>query len=97
MPESTLVVTREGHVATVTINRPDKLNALNAQTIADLERALAELAGDLEVRAVVLTGAGPKAFVAGADIRELAALDPVGARALAERGQHVLDQLERLR
>jgi enoyl-CoA hydratase len=96
MPESTLLVTRDGHVATVTVNRPDKLNALNAATIDDLRRTLLELRRDSDVRAVVVTGAGPKAFVAGADIKELAALDPVGARALAERGQHVFDLVEHL-
>jgi len=96
MPESTLLVTRDGAVTTITVNRPDKLNALNAATIDDLRRALLEVRRDDAVRAVVLTGAGPKAFVAGADIRELAALDPAGARVVAERGQHVFDLVEHL-
>ena len=61
-----------------------------------LRRALLDLRHDGAIRAVVVTGAGPKAFVAGADIGELAALDPAGARALAERGQHVFDLVERL-
>jgi enoyl-CoA hydratase len=96
MPESTLLVAREGAVATVTVNRPDKLNALDAATVDELRRALLDLRRDERVRAVVLTGAGPRAFVAGADIAELAALDALGARALAERGQHVFDLVERL-
>ena len=96
MPESTLLVARDGAVTTITVNRPDKLNALNAATIDDLRRALLEVRRDDAVRAIVLTGAGPKAFVAGADIRELAALDPAGARVVAERGQHVFDLVEHL-
>jgi enoyl-CoA hydratase len=96
MPESTLLVARDGHVATVTVNRPDRLNALDAATLDELRRVLLDLRRDPDVRAVVLTGAGPKAFVAGADIKELAALDPIGARALAERGQHVFDLVEDL-
>src|SRR3954452_2112430 len=96
MPESLILVARDGPVATVTVNRPETLNALNVATIDELRRALLDLRRDGDVRAVVVTGAGPKAFVAGADIRELAALDPAGARALAERGQHVFDLVERL-
>jgi enoyl-CoA hydratase len=96
MPDSTILVARDGHVATVTINRPETLNALNAAALDALRRALLDLRHDGAIRAVVVTGAGPKAFVAGADIRELAALDPAGARALAERGQHVFDLVERL-
>jgi enoyl-CoA hydratase len=96
MPESLILVARDGPVATVTVNRPETLNALNVATIDELRRALLDLRREGDVRAVVVTGAGPKAFVAGADIRELAALDPAGARALAERGQHVFDLVERL-
>src|SRR6187549_1371939 len=96
MPDSTLLVARAGQVATVTINRPGTLNALSAAALDELRRALLDLRHDAEVRALVITGAGPKAFVAGADIRELAALDPAAARALAERGQHVFDLVERL-
>src|SRR5690606_8416052 len=61
---------REG-VATLTVNRPDKLNALNAETVAEIDRAFRSLAQDGEVRGIVVTGAGEKAFVAGADIGEL--------------------------
>ena len=62
-----------GALARITINRPDKLNALNSAVIAELDRAIGEIERDAAVRGVVLTGAGPKAFVAGADIGEIAA------------------------
>jgi enoyl-CoA hydratase len=96
MPDPTVLVARAGSVSTITIHRPDKLNALNAATIDDLRRVLLDLRHDASVRAVVLTGAGSKAFVAGADIGELAALDPLAARATAARGQHVFDLVEGL-
>ena len=83
-------------VATVTVNRPDKLNALDAATIGELEACFAELGALAAARVVVLTGAGPKAFVAGADIGELAALDAGAAHALARRGQALMDRIERL-
>jgi enoyl-CoA hydratase len=72
------------------------LNALNAQTVDDLRRALLDLRHDEEVRAVVITGAGEKAFVAGADINELARQQPAAGRDLAVRGQHVFDIIEHL-
>lgn len=83
-------------VATVTINRPDKLNALNAATIDELDHCLRQLAADGSARVVVLTGAGPKAFVAGADIAELAALQAATAQALARRGQALMDLVAHL-
>jgi enoyl-CoA hydratase len=83
-------------IATVTVNRPDKLNALNAATIGELEACFGLLAADPGARVVVLTGAGPKAFVAGADIAELARLDAAGAQRLARRGQALMDQVANL-
>ncbi|HKI83018.1 MAG TPA: enoyl-CoA hydratase-related protein, partial [Candidatus Krumholzibacteria bacterium] len=68
-----LLFTVEEGIATVTINRPKALNALNRETLAELAAVMDELSGDEEVRAIILTGAGEKAFVAGADINELAA------------------------
>lgn len=83
-------------VLVITINRPKVLNALNAATLAELSAAVTAAAGDDAVRAVVLTGAGEKSFVAGADINELAKLTPVEGRAHAHKGQAVCDQIERL-
>jgi enoyl-CoA hydratase len=91
-----LLVDRDDAVAVITINRPKVLNALNAQTIADLRRALEELRDDGSIRAVVLTGAGDKSFVAGADINELAAFSPAEGKEHARRGQAVFDLIEHL-
>lgn len=81
-------------IALVTINRPEKLNALNAQTISEFEDVLRRIETEPSMRAMILTGAGEKAFVAGADIRELAAVDPLGARELSLRGQRIFRRLE---
>jgi enoyl-CoA hydratase len=83
-------------IATVTVNRPDKLNALNAATIGELDTCFAELGRDPSVRVVILTGAGEKAFVAGADIGELAALDAHAAERLAAGGQDLMRRIENL-
>jgi enoyl-CoA hydratase len=91
-----VLIERDGASAIVTINRPKVLNALNAAALEDLRRAALELQGDETVRAVVLTGAGEKAFVAGADINELAIMTPAGAREHARRGQQVFDLIERM-
>src|SRR3954465_6339959 len=91
-----LLIERDGPVALVTINRPKVLNALSTQTMDDLRRAMLSLRHDDNVRAIILTGAGEKSFVAGADINELAAQTPVSGRELSLRGQHVFDLIERL-
>jgi len=83
-------------VAVITVNRPDKLNALNQETMAELADAAARAGADESIRAVIVTGAGPKAFVAGADIGELARQDPIGGQRTSRRGQAVLDTLENL-
>jgi enoyl-CoA hydratase len=93
---SNILVERDAGVATVTINRPKVLNALNAQTFDELRRALLAFRHDPEVRAVILTGAGDKSFIAGADINELSVQSPIGGRDHALRGQHVLDLIENL-
>jgi enoyl-CoA hydratase len=87
-------VTKEGAVATVTINRPDALNALNEEVLAELEKTITELDADREVLVVVVTGEG-KAFVAGADIAAMAEMDGAQAKAFAENGQRVFGALER--
>ena len=91
-----LLLERDGAVASVTINRPKVLNALNAQTLEELRRAILDLKQDAAVRVVILTGAGEKAFVAGADINELAVQTPTGGREHALTGQHVFDLIENM-
>lgn len=86
----------EAGIATVTVNRPDKLNALNGATIAELQRCFDGLAADPAVRVVILRGAGEKAFVAGADIGELAAMSASEAETLACRGQELMNRIENL-
>ena len=83
-------------ILTVTINRPDKLNALNVEVIEGLRSAFHDAKSNAGVGAVILTGAGEKAFVAGADIATFQTLDPVSARDYARRGQVVLDLIETL-
>src|SRR5213083_2377915 len=91
-----LLLERESAVAIVTINRPKVLNALNARTLDELRRVVLDLEHDDGVRVVIVTGAGEKSFVAGADISELAVQTPTGGRELALTGQHVLDAIENL-
>ena len=83
-------------IAFITINRPDKLNALNRRTVQELDRAIADAGADAGVLAVVLTGSGPKAFVAGADITELAQQTPLGGKDYSIYGQEVLSRIESL-
>jgi enoyl-CoA hydratase len=92
---STLTFDLTDGVARVTVNRPDKLNALNAIVIAELGDAVTRIETDSAVRGVLLTGAGNKAFVAGADITELTAQGPSGGRARSLVGQQVFRRLER--
>ena len=91
---SFVVVEKTDRIAWVTLNRPEKLNALNNQVLQDLEQTFATLEEDPEVGVVIVTGAGEKAFVAGADISELKSLDTAGARTQALRGQAVLQRIE---
>jgi enoyl-CoA hydratase len=90
-----LFETRDG-VAVVTVNRPDKLNSLNDETMGELDSVFTAIAGDAQVKGVILTGAGEKAFVAGADISELAKESPIEGRERSLRGQRVLDRIENL-
>src|SRR5262245_64021916 len=83
-------------IATITVNRPDKLNALNDAVMAEIDQAFAAAKADANVGAVILTGAGEKAFVAGADIGELAKQTVIGGKEKSLRGQAILDRIERL-
>lgn len=96
MTATNVKVGRDGAVATVTIDRPERLNALNLATLAELKQAFGALAGDDQIRACVLAGAGEKAFVAGADISELAALSGPAAERYATAGQSLMWQIENL-
>jgi enoyl-CoA hydratase len=91
-----LLIERDEATAIVTINRPKVLNALNSQTLDELRRAILEIKQDEGVRVVIVTGAGEKSFVAGADINELAVQTPTGGREHALAGQHVFDLIENL-
>jgi enoyl-CoA hydratase len=92
---STLIFDLTDGIARVTVNRPDKLNALNAIVIAELADAVTRIETDAAVRGVIVTGAGSKAFVAGADITELIDQGVAGGRARAIAGQQVFRRLER--
>ena len=85
---------RDG-ILVITIDRPKVLNALNAQTVAEIGEAFEAARNDDSVRCVILTGAGEKAFVAGADINELATMNPITGKAVAERGQRIFNAIER--
>jgi len=94
MPTTLLFELSDG-IVRLTINRPDKLNALNATVIAELGDAVTRIETDAAVRGVILTGSGQKAFVAGADIAELTAQTPMEGQARAILGQQVFRRLER--
>jgi enoyl-CoA hydratase len=94
MAYETLLVERSDAYAVVTLNRPKVMNALNRALFAELDDAFAALAADSGVRAVILTGAGEKAFAAGADISELASLSATEGQQLARRGQAVFRRIE---
>ncbi len=84
-------------IGVITIARPEKLNALNQRVMEDLRRVFEHAAGDAAVRALIITGSGEKAFVAGADIKELAEIEPTQAELLSNRGQTVFRMLEKMR
>jgi enoyl-CoA hydratase len=90
-----LCETRDG-IARLTLDRPDKLNALDRATVEELDRAVAAAGADPAAGVLILTGSGPKAFVAGADIGELATQTPIGGAAYARFGQQVFERLESL-
>ena len=91
-----ILLEKRAPLAVITLNRPRVLNALNAATLDELSRAVDEVAGDASIRVILLTGSGPKAFAAGADITELAALDEASGRAYAARGHTLFRRIETL-
>jgi enoyl-CoA hydratase len=91
-----ILVEQDGAVATITVNRPKVLNALNTQTLDEIRRTILALKFDDTVRVVIITGAGEKSFIAGADINELSVQTPTGGRDHAMRGQHVLELIENM-
>ena len=90
-----LLVNKSDHTYTITINRPDKLNALNSETLVELKDAIQIAYDDTEIKGVIITGAGEKSFVAGADIKELSVLNEVNARKFSENGQEVFELIEK--
>jgi enoyl-CoA hydratase len=90
----TLLTGLKAGIFTITINRPEKMNALNQRVMEELDHAVQEVYGRDEIKSVLLTGAGDKAFVAGADIAEFLELSSDEGTALAERGQRIFDRIE---
>ncbi|MGH9397873.1 MAG: enoyl-CoA hydratase/isomerase family protein [Terriglobia bacterium] len=93
--ETLLYETRDG-ISTITLNRPDKLNALNHTVLRELRHCFESIETDVSVRAVIITGAGDRAFAAGADVKELASLDANAGKEAARRGQRVFELIENL-
>ena len=91
---STILTTLENNILTITINRPDKLNALNKDVFTDLNNVVDEINNTSEIKSAIITGAGAKAFVAGADITEFGGLNKTDAMALAKRGQDIFFKIE---
>jgi enoyl-CoA hydratase len=96
MSDACLRIDDHDAIRVITVHRPERLNALDSATIDALHAAADAAAADPAVRVVVLTGAGPKAFVAGADISEMSGLTPAEGRDFALRGQRMMRRLERL-
>ena len=96
MTFSNILLSFEQGVAIITFNRPKAMNALNAELLGELSQALDQLESEESVRVLVLTGAGEKAFVAGADINELAVLSPLQAKKFIDKGQSVITRLTRM-
>jgi enoyl-CoA hydratase len=92
---TTILTEIKDGISVITINRPDKLNALNKTVMEELARAVAEVIQNRDVSGAVITGAGPKAFVAGADISEFVGLSAAEGKALAEKGQEIFFTIER--
>jgi len=93
---SSIIVAIDSGIATITFNRPKALNALNNTLLSEFDQALDEIAGDESIRAIVLTGAGEKAFIAGADITELATFNTLQAKTFSQAGHKVINRLQAL-
>ncbi len=91
-----IIFEEKNEIAIITLNRPDKLNALNYQLMVELKSAIEHIRNSIEIKAVIITGAGEKAFVAGADISELNQLDVVSGKEFAEFGQAIFTEIEML-
>lgn len=91
---NTLSLSTTGNILTITINREKKLNALNQETLSELKETIQSVYDDKELRGVILTGAGDKAFVAGADISEFKELNEMNARKFSEEGQEIFELIE---
>jgi enoyl-CoA hydratase len=94
MPYTTLLTSLENNILLVTVNRPDKLNALNAAVMSDLEAVVIEIEKNADIKAAIITGSGQKGFVAGADISEFVGLDTGQGMDLARRGQTIFFKIE---
>ena len=94
MQYTTLLTDLQNGILTITINRPDKLNALNKDVFNDLDNVINEVYNNHQIQSAIITGAGSKAFVAGADITEFGALTVEEGKALARRGQIVFNKIE---
>lgn len=91
---TTLLTSLDHGIFTVTVNRPDKMNALNKDVMSDLDAVLNEIESNADIKAVIITGSGPKAFVAGADISEFVGLSKEEGMKLAKRGQDIFFKIE---
>jgi hypothetical protein len=96
MSFETIIFTKENHIALIQFNRPKALNALNNQLFDELDQALDQVEADPDIRVLVLTGAGDKAFVAGADIVELSRMTPLQGKYFSRKGQNVFAKIENL-
>ncbi|HEY2720584.1 MAG TPA: enoyl-CoA hydratase-related protein [Chitinophagaceae bacterium] len=94
MSYSTLITSLENGILIITINRPDKMNALNKDVFNDLDEAINEVYNNHEIKSAIITGAGAKAFVAGADISEFMTLKPADSTKLSKKGHDVFDKIE---
>lgn len=94
MPYQTLLTGLEDHIFMITINRPEKLNALNKEVMTELSLAIDEVYNNTEIKSAIITGAGPKAFIAGADISEFNELTKEQSRALSKKGQEIFFKIE---